>query len=247
MEDKELDSLFREKLANHRVLPREEVWQRLDAKLNSEPKRVVWLPYAASMALLIAAVFGMKGLLERDHGINHPLVTQLTEAPFDVPVIVPIAEQNQHPIEPLRPSRTAKTVSKELPKPLPKPSDSQLAENARRDITGIDTVELLDPVIATDFIAEANADQDEELRLLMDSHSEEMADNSEVTIRIVSNGYAFASEKPALIEGIEGGIGKLGGIIAKVDKGFAELQDVKNNFFASGISLTKDRKESQDR
>src|SRR5690606_27602827 len=52
-------------------------------------------------------------------------------------------------------------------------------------------------------------------------------------ITIISNGLREKPEKESLVGEIENKIDKLGGLIGKMDQGFADLQDAKNNLFAS--------------
>ncbi len=60
-------------------------------------------------------------------------------------------------------------------------------------------------------------------------------------VTIISNGLSPRQEKENLVEEIENKIGQLGGLLNKVDREFAELQDSKNNLFAS---LTSKRENS---
>ena len=52
-------------------------------------------------------------------------------------------------------------------------------------------------------------------------------------VTIKSNGLKDKPEKEGLVGEIENKIDKIGGLIVKVDQGFADLQDAKNNLFAS--------------
>lgn len=239
MEDKQLDSFFREKLAKHEVKPRKEAWQRLESKMAPQTKGLPWLRYVASLALLIGAGYLASELLQSERGANHPLITQLSEEPFEVPVIFPEIGENLLVEEKTKVIPNPRPVKKQVTNTAPQPLES----NARPEILGIEVVEIPEPAFTVDFVAEAEVAGNERLGSSADPVAEAIEDSNEITVRIVSNGFAFVSEKPDLIEGIEGGIDKLGGIMAKVDKGFADLQDVKNNFFASVISQKKDRKE----
>jgi hypothetical protein len=71
-----------------------------------------------------------------------------------------------------------------------------------------------------------------------------IADNfgsSEVAykVRIVSRGYAISPDKENLVDGIEN---KIGGFFNKVDQGFAEIQDAKNNLL---VSLTTKKEKNK--
>jgi hypothetical protein len=59
----------------------------------------------------------------------------------------------------------------------------------------------------------------------------------EYTVKIVSRGYSTSPEKENLVDGIES---KIGGFFTKVDQGFADLQDAKDNLFAS-LTTKKER------
>ena len=49
---KDLDRLFREKLADHKVVPSEAAWSKVEASLTKEKKGIVWFRAAAALVLL---------------------------------------------------------------------------------------------------------------------------------------------------------------------------------------------------
>jgi hypothetical protein len=52
-------------------------------------------------------------------------------------------------------------------------------------------------------------------------------------VKIYSDGI---KEDKSLIKGISKKVDQVGGLIGKVDQGFADLQDAKNNFFTALIT-----------
>jgi hypothetical protein len=57
-------------------------------------------------------------------------------------------------------------------------------------------------------------------------------------VKIISNGYAIQPEKEKLVGTLEN---KIGGFFSKLDEGFGDLQDAKNNLFAS-LTTKRDKK-----
>src|SRR5690606_37653744 len=90
------------------------------------------------------------------------------------------------------------------------------------------------PVLELESIALPPLNQD---LLLADNNLAESVSEpgQDVTykVTIISNGLREKPEKEGLVGEIENKIDKIGGLIVKVDQGFADLQDAKNNLFAS--------------
>jgi hypothetical protein len=61
------------------------------------------------------------------------------------------------------------------------------------------------------------------------------------TVRIVSRGYAIAPDKGQLVDGIENKLEKIGGFFTKVDKGFGDLQDAKNDLVFQVMASKKEK------
>ncbi|MCC5936296.1 MAG: hypothetical protein JJU34_03340 [Lunatimonas sp.] len=247
MDDKQLDSLFRQKLSNYEVKPSVEAWERLASKMESKPKRLVWLRYVASLALVLGSVFVARELLQSEGGSQPPLVTHLTEQLFELPDITMDFEQGPREVENSLAASKAPSVNQRVPKATNQVAELPKETNVRSDVSSIELVEPFELAQTIDLLAEVQAEWPEQFGSVMDQRSEIVMENNEITVRIVSNGHAFVTDKPDLIEGIEGGLDKLGGLMAKVDKGFSDFQDVKNNFFASVISQKRDRKEKPDK
>ena len=61
-------------------------------------------------------------------------------------------------------------------------------------------------------------------------------------ITIKSNGISEKPENQGLIAGIENKVDKIGGLLSKVEQGFADLQDAKDNLFVSNNTSKRERK-----
>jgi hypothetical protein len=61
-------------------------------------------------------------------------------------------------------------------------------------------------------------------------------------ITIKSNGIKEEPEKQGFIAGIENKVDKIGGLLSKVEQGFADLQDAKDNLFVSNNTSKRERK-----
>lgn len=57
MENKKLDQLFRERLAQHEIQPSRESWQLVNDQVQSKARPMVWMSIAASVVILMAAGF----------------------------------------------------------------------------------------------------------------------------------------------------------------------------------------------
>ncbi|EON75360.1 hypothetical protein ADIS_4064 [Lunatimonas lonarensis] len=245
MDDKQVDRLFREKLSGFEMKPKPDSWSRLEGRLSipKKPHRYHRIWQAAAVVVL-----GMLGFLAwelvpfRDEPTADHLATSISEdfsMPLEIAIPAPeLVEKRQRPREPskITPSPRKAVAVVGTPELPPKKE-----EEVSSDISGSEGWKLDDLALEAGFISEIEVGIEPEAA---DIGEGLVADEPLlVRVRLVSKGYAFAPDKPDLIEGIEDGIEKLSGLMAKVDKGFADLQDVKNNFFSSVGSQMRNRKE----
>ncbi|WP_143959899.1 hypothetical protein [Litoribacter populi] len=221
-----IDELFREKLENHQVKPSGLAWEKLDRQLsNKQASSFPWWRAAASLALLLT----MAGLiwisLNMTEELARPVADQITEqketvteieqetlaeiveetVPIEKPAIAEPAPKRSKPVQP----KVTTPVALEYRQPT---------EEARQPVASIKIEEIEIPEL------ELPALEDQTLLL---------ADAEVVRVRIVSSGLSPEPEKETIIDELENKIEKVGNIFNKVDQGFADLQDAKNNLFAT--------------
>jgi hypothetical protein len=224
-----IDGLFRSKLENHRVKPSGLAWEKLDQQLSRQEKPAYpWWRVAAVAILLLSmgALLWTGSLVTEEIAMpvaqEQILPEELTEvAPETVEQIV--EESIPAPTEPAELPKAAKPAAQ---KPAARPAElKQQTEEMRQTIAAIE----VEPVVIAP--TEIRLPEPQELYV---------AEVTEVRVRIVSNGIIEQPEKENLIDGIENKIEKVNNLFNKVDQGFADLQDAKNNLFAT-ITSRKNR------
>nr|MBI1232676.1 hypothetical protein [Cytophagales bacterium] len=246
MDDKNLDSLFRDKLPNYEVLPSPGAWSKLEEKLEGQKKKPLWLPlarYAAGFLL----VLGIAGLIS--YVINRDTLTE-TKLASETPIIE--AQQNA-----LTLPAPLDTVTREVEIPVEQPVSKPKKALPQRPSPSIDVKKqmaslprevMVDPMpVATRPDTLWNESLALESITDHDVFAEAIAETTEAEneiaykVTIVSRGYAIAPEKAELVEGIEGKLQKIGGFLSKVDREFGELQDAKNELFTVVMASKKEK------
>lgn len=248
MDDKNLDSLFRDKLPNYEVLPSPAAWSKLEEKLAGQKKKPFWLPLARYAAgfLLVLGIAGVISYLinidtvtETELASNTPIIeapesTPTLPSPFDtitreedLPIKQPVSKPKPKKALPQRPSPSI-DVTKQMAS-LPREVIVDPMPVATRPDTLWNESLALESITDHDVFAEAIAETTE-------------AENEiAYKVTIVSRGYAIAPEKAELVEGIEGKLQKIGGFLSKVDREFGELQDAKNELFTVVMASKKEK------
>lgn len=229
---KDIDILFRKKLADHGEQPTPLAWGKLEEKLSRERKGIVpWRGMAASLLLVAGVVgllyFSIQSTEKELNTIAQKWAVPETKADIE-PDIEPLPEkqtelQNEEapinkPAVKAEPGPINQTVSEDLGVSEP----SAEVDESPNEATPPIEVEMLE-------LAPLNADLLVAENGLVGGEVQEVA----YTITIISNGLTQAPGKENLVNEIENKIDQLGGLMTKVDKGFAGLQDAKNGFFAS--------------
>ncbi|MCH7414443.1 hypothetical protein MM213_13170 [Belliella sp. R4-6] len=246
-EDKNFDELFRNKLSNHEVKPSSLAWERLENKLPKSKKSGYYpfLKIAASIILLMGLGY-MGWFLSIDLEPEAPQVAEVTkgqvgeEAEGDFGLenekvetetaeIAPQVDKTEVISEPIE---TKKQVEHHKPIVKQEEPNELLAENPkapqRIEVESLPEIEVPELDLNQSVAINESVEEPEETEV-------------SYKITIVSRGISDSEpEKPGLIDGIENKVEKIGGILSKVDQGFAELQDAKNNLFAS-ITSKKER------
>ena len=232
----DIDALFRNQLAGHSEKPSPQAWRKLEGKLHNEKKGLIipWMKIAASFFLALGLVSLLWwSLRNTERELTTVAQEEAIPQTFQEPAVnkgpvqeVPIAEKkNDHsssnPANLPAPKAMRKLVkNNQVEKeshPEIKTESKQIQPELEVEIIKLPALEA-ELAIPDNLIAEADVKEINEVAY---------------TVTIISNGLRVTPEKETLVEEIEEKIDRLGGLINKVDQGFADLQDAKNGLFAS--------------
>lgn len=234
--ENDIDRLFREKLTDHTVQPSFLAWDKLEGRLSHKKKGpVLWMRIAAATVLMggLTALIWVSventrqelDILADQEPVREYKVPENPTLPDTAPVEVEDAVEEESTSKAV----AALPVVKKTTPTTVAPAPPTKAANEPEPVAKADI-----PVLELDDIEFPPMDQD----LLMAENKlidPEPTQDQEVVykVTIISNGLREKPEKEGLVGEIENKIDKLGGLIGKVDQGFADLQDAKNNLFAS--------------
>lgn len=242
--EKNFDQFFREKLKNHEEKPPHLAWERLDNQLSKRKAGgFPFLKIAASLLLLLGTAYVVwrfalttevptKQTAEMIENLDLAEIETKKETVPDIEETVqleveqPKQENEQTPIEDSKPAlKPIIHNNAEKPKEL----IAQVEEKViRKDEALLDFPEVKLPELK---ISEAIALTDE---------TYPAEEEVEYRIIIKSNGLKDEPKRQKIIEGIETKVVKIGGFLNKVEQGFADLQDAKDNLFASNAPRKKE-------
>ena len=234
--DKNFDEYVQKKLSNYEVKPSRLAWERLDQKLSEHNRKTAFpfLKIAATILILISAGYvfytmnlevidDSKQLAVHEEIIkqDNKITSEISESPstglIEGDEKAELKEKKAKPIQPkvvkTAPVRS-KTRSQQLVAEASKPLET--LQNEKIELPEIPIPEL----DIRESIALNTADIGEE---------EEIA----YKVTIISRGLKEEPAKQNLLEEIEEKVDKIGGLFSKVEQGFADLQDAKNNLFAN--------------
>jgi hypothetical protein len=246
--DKNFDQYFKERLAKHEEKPSQLAWEKLESQLPQKEKGI-WFPLMgiAATLLLFIAVGYVVWQFNRESETTMPItaevtteknhssleITEETETeplkPIEEPISAPENQikENTKPVQnPIKKATVPKTFNTEKAKEL-------LAEvtqtGERIDEATFETPEIIIPDLdVNEAIAQNNLEEEEEVMTYK--------------ITIKSNGITEKPENQGFIAGIENKVDKIGGLLSKVERSFADLQDAKDNLFVSNNTSKKERK-----
>jgi hypothetical protein len=243
-----LDEVFQKSLTDHSVNPKPEVWDRLSEKLDKNGRAVIfiWWKWAAAAAVVIISIWLMYQPNDQD------TKNTATNAPGELKTI------EKTPIAP--PAIQRRNESEELPKVAQYTSKGKIKDGSRNqptkrktaqesikvkeDMLTIDrTPEILPPALVNvnhgldNMLMTPEIDKADLLPSITLVEVRE-TNFKDYKVKIISNGYAIQPEKEKLVGALEN---KIGGFISKLDEGFGDLQDAKNNLFAS-LTTKRDKK-----
>jgi hypothetical protein len=255
--NEEFDRIFREKLENHQEKPSALAWERLNHQLpaSKSSNRGIWWAIAASVAVVIVSgwmfwnnsgeVAQDQLLAEEDTATEGLTTTQdrpttsaeSVEIPSQTELTEDQESQNQATVNRSAPKQnqvnTTQNIGKEKLNPSSEIEKSQaliaMNEQSTKELqvavppVSIEikeaTLPAIQPTILQQTVAEATpADDDAPL----------------YRINIYSDGIKKGAEPDKnLITEMGKTVGKVEGLLGKVDEGFADLQDKKNNLFTT--------------
>jgi hypothetical protein len=230
-DNQDIDRLFRDRLADHSVQPSPLAWDKLEGRLSQSKKAgVPWMRIAASF-LLMGGVAVLMWLSvptapeEPDIVADQQPVQEIT--PKEAPVMheTPAVEENKEKAPTLAKKPNLIKPQQAVTKPTlaaAEPVEDEPSNTVNIPIQEVAPIEL--PPLDTDLLVAENSLAEPE---------EAVYREIEYKITIISNGISTTPQKGTLVGEIENKIDQIGGLIGKVDQGFADLQDAKNNLFAS--------------
>jgi hypothetical protein len=246
--DKNFDQYFKERLAKHEEKPSQLAWEKLERQLPKKDKGI-WFPLMgiAATFLLFLAVGYVVWQFSPETENNIPMTAEMTidkdevipeiEDETDSDSLKPIEESPaDHSDQSRADTKSSQnhlkkaTVPKSIQTEKPKEMLAEITKPEERiDKATFETPEIIIPELnVNEAIAQNNIIVEEEVMTYR--------------ITIKSNGIKEESEKQGLIAGIENKVDKIGGLLSKVEQGFADLQDAKDNLFVSNSTSKRERK-----
>ncbi|MFC3880370.1 hypothetical protein ACFOSV_09300 [Algoriphagus namhaensis] len=244
-----LDKLFEEKLSQHQVKPSKLAWERLESQLPKKQKperKIYWWAAAAAVLVLIVSY----SVFQTSEQTSQPEFVAETTQPEEItpqeesPSQTPINEDAQEEEE----AKENINEPQKLKKADPRPSKKEVVPNQftamnekavdkKEEATEIEIPEIVVPEIGIDqpLIAEAEIEFPLDKEIATAQSNETLIQEPAYKVTIISDGIKSEKDKN-LIAGIGKRVNQVEGLLGKVDEGFGELQDAKNNLFASLIS-----------
>ncbi|WP_439474951.1 hypothetical protein [Algoriphagus formosus] len=236
-----LDTIFRENLENHEVKPSRLAWERLENQLPTQEKEsapFVWWAVAAAVVLLLA-VGSLLRSTDSPIEVQNLLSEEITE-PSSVetpPVTIVETEEAQKTDE--KESSTEIIQEEESPRSDPKPTVKKEFQTPQNLIAQAET-EIEEPKVREE-LPEIRINKEVELPSVPTAEINQgllIAEAKPVEepayrVTIISDGI---KEDKNLIADIGRKVNQVEGLLGKVDEGFANLQDAKNNLFTALVT-----------
>ena len=240
--ENKFDQYFRDKLVDHEEKPSRLVWEKLENQLNKEkPVGFPYLKIAATLLLFLGIGYTIWQFVRENEPapelISNAIDNSILDQESDEQSSITIQEAEKQHESPQKDERNNSLQNEVVPreKPAPKPTIQSKTEITKVLLAQAETenpsertneisVDIPDLTIPELNIWEPIASIEE------DESAEEFV---EYRIIIKSKGLKEEPKKQNIIEGIESNVNKIGGLLTKVEQGFADLQDAKDNLFAS--------------
>jgi hypothetical protein len=244
--DKKFDQFFKEKLINHEEQISSLGWEKLERKLTKKenPTGFLFFKIAASLVLFLGFGYLLLTNIYKKETINEELVAEKSiplepETATENDLLIHENSMEANDEEILISSNTIQeavdgnvnvvSTSTRSPKIKEKNIDEQLIAAIQESID----VSIKEVVI--------NPLENANLETLV-SNDNNQENEVKYSIKIISKGIKEEPQKPAIINELEQKIDKVGGWLGRVDQGFADLQDAKNNLFTN-LTAKSDKKQ----
>jgi hypothetical protein len=251
-DDKTFDQFFKDKLVNHEEKISGLAWEKLEAKLPAENKvgGFPWMKIAASLTLILGVGYLILNYMGSEEPSLSTSLATYTEEELEIKEEqlkeTSTSEASQMILESApfaTPSRQKEAVAKDSDNGK-KTSNIRLPKHEEVEIKQIiasipEKIEVSLPEIILDLPSSSAPSTKDLIAVAKEDNS---TGEVQYSIKIISKGIKEEPQKPAIINEIENKIDKVGNWLGKVDQGFAELQDAKDNLFAS-ITTKSDKKQ----
>lgn len=262
-EKNNLDQFFKEKLENHTEKPSALAWERLESRLPQKSKsyKGIWWAAAASLTILFTVLFLV--LQEVDTTLENPILAgnnteETTETPIQTEIITPEASEEEQKETESQQTTEEPITKPTITKPKARPADSSFKTQKSQPTTPQNLVAMTEVkgeseqdktvieetpniTLETPMIEEPEFPP-LELEKAVAEVTEPVEAEPAYTVKIYSSGLKEEPKDKNLIAEIGKTVNEVEGLLGKVDQGFADLQDAKNNLFAS-ITTRKPRAE----
>lgn len=249
---KNLDEFFKEKLDQHSVKPSALAWERLENQLPQKPEsnKGIWWAIAASISLLLMAgylFYPKSDILSEENLMAEEVqqeMVQENQSGTEEQIILessPAQNQEEEAKETIAQPVQKPQIQKKT-KPTTTPSFKTTPQNLIAQTETIPSEEIK-PIEKTDLKAET---PDVSIPLTETPSLNQSVAEAKTTeeplyrVNIYSNGIKKEDVNKNLITELGKTVSTVEGFIGKVDNGFADLQDAKNNLFAT-LTSKKER------
>lgn len=250
---KNLDEFFKEKLDQHSVKPSALAWERLENQLPQKPEsnKGLWWAIAASISLLLMAGFlfypksdtiSQENLVAEE--VQQEVIQQENQSEIEEPIILessPAQNQAEETQETITQPVQKPQIQKKT-KPTTTPSFKTTPQNLIAQTETIPTEEIksIDRPELKAETPEVSIPLTETQSLNQTVAEAKTTEEPLYRVNIYSNGIKKEDVNKNLITELGKTVNTVEGFIGKVDNGLADLQDAKNNLFAT-LTSKKER------
>ncbi len=249
---KNLDEFFKEKLDQHSVKPSALAWERLENQLPQKPEsnKGIWWAIAASISLLLMAgylFYPKSDILYEENLMAEEVqqeMVQENQSGTEEQIILessPAQNQEEEAKETIAQPVQKPQIQKKT-KPTTTPSFKTTPQNLIAQTETIPSEEIK-PIEKTDLkveTPEVSIPLTETPSLNQSVAEAKTTEEPLYRVNIYSNGIKKEDVNKNLITELGKTVSIVEGFIGKVDNGFADLQDAKNNLFAT-LTSKKER------
>ncbi len=251
-----IDQLFRDKLSGHKVKPSGKAWQKLETQLQGKGKKrgFPFLSIAASLLVLAVVGYVVWVNMPAQEKLNTPIAEiedtennqKADNGPVDSVLDSAYQEQDreasQNSEKQTEPANSSPGAVQKKSTPAPKvtsPVKTKIGEQPRERLAVREEEKPVESLPEMDLEPLDTLVHTVELPPMDEwvaAHVEEEAEEVAYRVKIVSNGIREKPQKEPLTKEVGQTINKLGELLGKMDQGYADLQDAKNNLFSALIT-----------